>query len=219
MDDAVADEPWVRRWRHESWRIAAALVALVIAALAATDPPATTEVEIFRLVNDLATWWGWVVWLLMQAGAILVAVPAAAVALAVLVRHVRPPLTWVVGAVIATLIAGGLVGRVVERGRPGEVLPAVNLGYEIPTTGQGLPSSHTAIALAAAVVLSPYVVRWVRWTLYVAAGGVGVATVYMGANFPLDAVAGAALGLVIGSAVNLVSGIRRDRARTEALPG
>lgn len=218
MPDA-GEELWLRRWWLESWRIAVGVGVIVIAALAATDPPPTVEVELFRLINDLTTWWGWTVWLVMQSGATFVAVPVAAVALAVLVRHARSPIAFVAGAALAALVVGAMADLVVERGRPDELLTGVNLGYEIQTAGQGFPSSHTAIAFAAAVVLSPYVLRWIRWTLYLAAVGVGAATVYMGANLPFDVVAGAAFGIVVGSGINLACGIRGDRARPEALPG
>lgn len=218
MDDDP-DERWVRRWRLESWRIVAGVVALVVAASWATDPPQAWEVDVFRLVNDLTTWWGWSVWLLMQAGAVFVAVPATVVALLFLVRDVRSPLVYAAGIATSALVVGVVATTVIERGRPDELLPAVNIGYGIPTTGLGFPSTHTALAVAAAVVLAPYLLRWVRWALYAMAGGVGVATVYMGANLPLDVVAGAALGLVVGSAIDLASGIRRDRAQSETLRG
>jgi membrane-associated phospholipid phosphatase len=38
-----------------------------------------------------------------------------------------------------------------------------------------------------------------------------------GAHFPLDVIGGAAFGVVIGSSVNLMSGLRLDKVQREAL--
>jgi undecaprenyl-diphosphatase len=72
------------------------------------------------------------------------------------------------------------------------------------------------VAFAIVAVLSPYLPRWLRWALYGLAVLVAFARVYMGAHMPLDVVGGAAYGLIVGSVVNLVSGIRAERARPEA---
>lgn len=214
------DDPgttWVRRWRLELFRIALSLLVLVVATVLVADPPADWEIDLFRAVNDLTSWWGWVLWLMQQAGMVL-AIPVAALVLYFLVRHWRPPVTLVAGGLVFSWAGTRLFKEVVHRGRPGELLTDVNFGYRIPMTGPGYPSGHTAVAVTIAVVLSPYVPRWLRWSLYGLAAVVAFTRVYMGAHMPLDVVGGAAYGLIVGSAVNLVSGIRVDRARPEALP-
>ena len=59
-DPAPTDTTWVRRWRLESVRIALSVIALVVATLLVTDPPAEWEESLFRAINDLTSWWGWV---------------------------------------------------------------------------------------------------------------------------------------------------------------
>jgi membrane-associated phospholipid phosphatase len=164
-DPAPTDTIWVRRWRLESIRIALSVIALVIVTLLVTDPPAEWEESLFRAINDLTSWWGWVLWLLQQAGIVL-AVPAAAVILYFLTRHLRPPVALLGGGLVFAWAGSRLFKEIVDRGRPGEVFTDVKFGYGIPMTGPGYPSGHTAVAFAIAVVLSPYLPRWLRWGLY-----------------------------------------------------
>ena len=67
-------------------------------------------------------------------------------------------------------------------------------------------SGHAAVAVALAVVAFPYLGRRARWAVGGLAVFVCVARVYVGAHLPLDVVGGAALGLVVGAVVRLVSG-------------
>lgn len=215
-DPADTDTTWVRRWRLESVRIALLTIALMVATLLVTDPPAEWEVSLFRAINDLTSWWGWVLWLLQQAGMVL-AVPAAAVILYFLTRNLRPPVALLAGGLVFAWAGSRVFKEIVDRGRPGEVLTDVNFGYGIPMTGPGYPSGHTTVAFAIAVVLSPYLPRWLRWGLYALAAVVAFSRVYLGAHLPLDVMGGAAYGLIVGSVVNLVSGILVERARPGAL--
>ena len=215
-DENETDTGWVRRWRLESLRIALSLIALVIATVLAADPPTAWEVSLFRTINDLTSWWGWVLWLNAQAGSVL-AIPVAAAILYFLVRHWRPPVTLLAGGLAFGWLTTRIFREIFDRARPGELLTDVNFGYGIPMSGPGYPSGHTAVAFAIAVVLSPYVPRLLRLALYALAALVAFSRVYMGAHMPLDVAGGAAYGLIVGSAVNLVSGIRVARARPEAL--
>jgi undecaprenyl-diphosphatase len=215
-DDQETTAGWVRRWRLESFRIAVSLVVLLIATALATDPPAAWETSMFRTINDLTSWWGWVLWLIAQAGFVL-AIPVAAAILYFLARHWRPSATLLVGGLVFSSLGTRIIKEVVDRGRPGQLLTDVKFGYGIPMSGPGYPSGHTAVAFTIAAMLSPYVPRWLRWTLYAIAALVVFSRIYMGAHLPLDVVGGAAYGLIVGSALNLVSGIRVDRARPEAL--
>jgi undecaprenyl-diphosphatase len=215
-DPAPPGTTWVRRWRLESIRIALSVGALVVTTLLVADPPAEWEVSLFRAINDLTSWWGWVLWLLQQAG-MVVAIPVAAAFLYFLTRHLRPPVALLAGGLVFAWAGSRVFKEIVDRGRPGEVLTDVSFGYGIPMTGPGYPSGHTAVAFAIAVVLSPYLPRWLRWGLYALAAVVAFSRVYLGAHLPLDVVGGAAYGLIVGSVVNLVSGILVERASPGAL--
>ena len=105
--------------------------------------------------------------------------------------------------------AGSVVAHfmreVVGRGRPLDLLTHVVVrGPRV--TGVGYPSGHTTTAVALIAATTPYLPRWARWTAWIAAGLVALARVYVGAHLPLDVVGGAALGLAVGSAVNLALG-------------
>ena len=207
---------WVRRWRLELVRITGSLIALVIAAFLVTDPPKAWEVSLFRWANDLPRQGEWTLWPLQQAGMAL-AVPVGAIVLFFVVRHWRPPLTLVAGGIAFGWAGAKLIKEIVGRGRPAELLADVQLGFYVPLAGLGYPSGHAVVVFTLSVVFSPYVPRWLRWTLYGLGVMVAFSRVYMGAHMPLDVIGGAAYGLIIGSVVNLVSGIRAHKARPEAL--
>lgn len=207
---------WVRRWRFEGVRILVALVVLAVAIWVAADPPAAWEVEVFRVINDLPRQIQWALWPAQQAGMAL-AIPAGAVVLYFLVRHWRPPITLVAGGIVLGWGAAKLIKELVDRGRPAALLENVYFGFQGPADGLGIPSGHAVVALTLAVVFSPYVPRWLRWTIYAFAAVVCFSRIYMGAHMPLDVVGGAAFGVIIGSAVNLTSGLREDKAKAEAL--
>lgn len=207
---------WVRRWRFEGSRIVAGLVVLALATWATLDPPAAWEIDVFRTINDLPRQAEWLLWPLQQAGMAL-AIPVGAVVLWFVVRHWRPPVTLVAGGIVLGWGAAKLIKEFVDRGRPGAMLDDVSFGFDVPIEGLGFPSGHAVVAISLAVVFSPYMPRWLRWVIYALAAAVCFSRVYMGAHFPLDVIGGAAFGVIIGSAVNLTSGLRGDRARPSAL--
>jgi undecaprenyl-diphosphatase len=194
---------WVRRWRFETLRIATALIVVVTATVLAVEPLPTWEVEVFRAINDLGRQAEWPMWAMQQAGMVF-ALPVGAVILWFVVSHWR----WTAARVIKSYV---------DRGRPGALLEDVSFGWRTPIDTDGYLSGHAVVAVTLAVVLSPYMPRWLRWALYALAGVVCFSRLYMGAHLPLDVVGGAAFGVLIGSAVNLLSGLRRDRAQPEAL--
>lgn len=187
---------------------AAALLATATAL--ANDPPPAWEVSLFRAVNDLPRQAEWLLWPVQQAGMIL-AVPVGAAILWAMVRHRRPPVALLLYGVFLGWGGTKVIKLIVERARPGAILTEVQLGFDSPASGVGFPSGHAAVAVMLAVVLSPYVSLRLRWLLYTIAGLVCFARVYLGAHLPLDVIAGAAYGVIVGSLLLLTTGIPAAR--------
>jgi len=83
----------------------------------------------------------------------------------------------------------------VARPRPFLLLPGVNTLFT--TSGFSFPSTHTAMAFTAALILSRGSGRN-GYVFYIAALIVGASRMYLGLHFPSDVVAGAVIGLIVG---------------------
>jgi undecaprenyl-diphosphatase len=163
--------------------------------------PDRGEVEIFRLTNELPAWVMWIVWVPMQLGTLV------AVVVFVVVFVVRRR-----GRVAVLVLLGGLLGwcaarllkETFEHLRPAGSLTAVIVrGAE--ASGFGFPSGHCTVAAAIITVAAPYLSPSARRLSWILVGVVAFARMYVGAHLPADVVGGVALGLVVGSMVNLVS--------------
>jgi undecaprenyl-diphosphatase len=91
----------------------------------------------------------------------------------------------------------------VDRRRPG-LDPLVHL-----PTDPGFPSGHAATSFAGATMLSAFAPRY-RAVFFLLAAGIAFSRVYVGVHWPLDVLAGAALGAALASAA-LTSLRRRGR--------
>lgn len=87
------------------------------------------------------------------------------------------------------------------------ITPAIKqlTGRERPNGGDAdaFPSNHATQAFAVASVIAAHYDdrRWVQWTAYSLATGVGIARVYHGAHWTSDVIAGAAIGSLVGHTV------------------
>jgi undecaprenyl-diphosphatase len=80
----------------------------------------------------------------------------------------------------------------------------------VPTHGPSFPSGHAIVAFALAGIVAPYLSRGWRIAAYAGAVAVAFSRIYLAAHNPLDVLAGAAGGLVIAAALNLLLLPRHD---------
>jgi undecaprenyl-diphosphatase len=120
----------------------------------------------------------------------------------------RPWLWTRVGAAI--LLAESMSGALklwVERDRPPVSRPVPEPLLEAPST-YSFPSGHATVAFACATVLSLAVPR-LRWPLFALAALIAFSRVYVGVHYPGDVLAGAALGILIATALRMLAGALR----------
>jgi membrane-associated phospholipid phosphatase len=166
------------------------------------------EIQTFRAVNDLPGAGYPAIWLPMQYGT-FGTVPA--VALLAFARG-RPRLALAVGAGgTAAWMSAKALKRVVGRGRPAGIIENASI-RGVEEGDRGFPSGHAAVSAALTVIIRPNVAEGWRVPLEALAGFVPLARMYVGAHLPLDVIGGAALGLAIGSAVNLLTPTPEEKA-------
>lgn len=89
--------------------------------------------------------------------------------------------------------------------RPVYVQPTV-LQDDAPVEGGSFPSGHAAIAFTAVSLVAPHLSTRATAVACVLAGGTALIRVSQGAHHPIDALAGAAMGLGIAGGLNFVVG-------------
>jgi undecaprenyl-diphosphatase len=131
----------------------------------------------------------------------------------------RPSIAFAVPAVVllADLAASGIKAAT-DRRRPEETLDGIDVLVSTPST-TAFPSGHAATSFAAAVVLAlalpPLAIAFLAL-----AAAVSFSRLYVGVHFPLDVICGAALGVVVATALLLLArALQRSRSqRTPGLP-
>ena len=125
-----------------------------------------------------------------------------ALAVAAAVAWRRP---WLVPAVLAAVVAADLTSSAlkaaVDRDRP-KSPGGVDTLVSTPTSGS-FPSGHAATSFAAAIVLAFAFPRLAPLFLTLAAA-IAFSRLYVGVHYPLDVLAGAALGAAIATALLLL---------------
>jgi undecaprenyl-diphosphatase len=175
---------------------------------------------ITELDRDVFTWvvehrappFDWLFVALSAAGQAAILWIVLAPVLAYLAR--RPPLftTLVTGATVWTAdLLATLLKALVDRQRPYDVIPEADPLLRWDVAGS-FPSGHAATSVAGAVVLAYLLGRWWPW-LGLLAAAVAFSRVYVGVHYPLDVLAGAALGAGVGLvAIALVRRLRPTSA-------
>lgn len=193
------------------------VVSLLCAAVAASGTVPSAEAEAFHLVNDLPDWLVRIAYPVQLLGVLVV--PLLPAAVAALLRKWRLCLALALLPALKYVVEFGLIKRTVDRARPFQSLcgedPTCAHFRDVPLYGPSFVSGHAIIAGALATLVLPYLSR--RWQVaaVVLAAGVALARVYLGAHNPLDVVGGLAVGVVLGSLLNLAVGVPRQKAASE----
>jgi len=196
---------WVRR-QSDAVCVAVGLVILGLGMIAVRNGTVSGfEESIFHAINDLPQALYPLLWPFQQAGAVLV---GPAVALVAFVLGYRRLAAAALVVTVMKLVLERVVKAMVTRERPGTSIgPDIHMRGAVSATGESFVSGHAVLIAALASIVTPYLRgRWkvVPWILV---GLVLVARVYVGAHNPLDVVCGAALGVAIGGAANLIFGV------------
>jgi len=181
-------------------------VFAVCAVIAADGQVGPIERAAFHAVNGLPDWLYRPMLLFQYLGVLAMPLVVAAGALAFRRWRLAAALVLVVPLKLATERVAKLL---VQRERPGTTVPDAVLRGVHPA-GLSFVSGHAIITFAIAGLLGLVLPR--RWAVvaFVLATLNGVARVYLGAHNPLDVVGGAAVGLAIAAALDLVLDVARD---------
>ena len=184
----------------------AALGAVLFGVSAVLLKTGTTgwDESLFRLLNDVPAAAASVLTplskLFLPAGIITVVALTAGYVLA-RNRSILPVASAAAAAGVAWLLAHA-AKAIADRPRPYLVMADAVLRQQ-PAHGTSFPSSHTAVTLAVAIALVPFMAR------PLAATGIGYAVltgwsrVYLGVHYPLDILGGAGIGAAAGGVILL----------------
>jgi membrane-associated phospholipid phosphatase len=198
----------VSRVRRDVVVLVVSLAVFAVCAVVAADGRVgPIERALFHAVNGLPDWLYQPMLLFQYLGVLAMPLVVALGALVFRRWRLAAALVLVVPLKLAT---ERLVKWLVQRERPGTTVPDAVLRGVHPA-GLSFVSGHAIITFAIAGLLALVLPR--RWAVaaFVLAGLNAVARVYLGAHNPLDVVGGAAVGLAIAAALDLVLDVARDR--------
>lgn len=154
-----------------------------------------SNLTLFLKVNSLSNYTGDMLW------AVLTFFSDGLVSFIILLPWIKrkPQLIWAVliAAILFTLFGQG-IKRIVDVQRPPQVLSANDFHLIGPDWGQhAFPSGHAAMIFMLAGVFVFTISRsWLRWLLIVFATWIAISRIVVGVHWPLDIIAGAAIGWI-----------------------
>ena len=171
---------------------------------------------LFHRINH---WPGWLyppMWVVQLSG-MIGALPLLAAA-AALLRRFRLAAA-LAAATLLKVSLEAVAKTFVQRGRPAQTVPDVILRGNSAAHGLSFPSGHAMVIFAITALVAPYLKGWQKVPPWALAAAVCLSRAYLGAHFPLDVVAGAGLGILIGSVLNLVFGVPSISSKTPCADG
>jgi membrane-associated phospholipid phosphatase len=197
----------VKRIRRDLIVLLASLAVFAVCAVLADGRVGPAERAVFHAVNGLPGWLYGPMLVAQYLGVLAMPLVVAVGALALRRWRLAAALVLVVPLKLAVERVPKLL---VERERPGTSVPDAIL-HGVPSAGLSFTSGHAIITFAIAGLLVLVLPR--RWGIValVLASLNAVARVYLGAHNPLDVVGGAAIGLAVAAALDLVLDVARDR--------
>jgi membrane-associated phospholipid phosphatase len=205
-------EPVRRRVVRPLWALWTALGGLLLAVacglVAADGRVPGWEREVFQAINGLPDWLYRPMWLVQLLG--LLGVPVIVAVVALVWRKWRLALALLLLVPLKLFAERQVMKQLVERGRPGQTEPGAVL-RDVPPAGLSFPSGHAIVVFAVAVLVAPYLRGWWRVVPFGLAAMACVSRVYLGAHNPLDVVAGAGAGLLLGGLLTLLVGVPAGR--------
>ena len=190
-----------------------------VAALLLNAGALTWDVSLFRILNEVPP----------AAAAVLTPLshlflPAGIIAVVVLTvgyvvarnRSALPMATATVAAAAAWALAH-VAKAITDRPRPYEAIADAVLRQQ-PAHGTSFPSSHTAVTLAVAIALVPFLSRPFATVGITYALLVGWSRVYLGVHYPLDVLGAAGIGIAVGGVILLALGLLLHAGRPANAP-
>jgi len=199
-----------RRRKLDLALMATGAAVLVTSTLLAKRRVYGWEVAVFQVINGLPGSIRQYLWVLNQYGT-AVTIPVAT-AVALLFRRWLLALSLAISGV-AVYVLAKVIKEYVGRGRPSAFVEGVVEREMFSPDSLGYPSGHAAVAWAITIIVLAYVRGPWQIAAIALAIVVPIVRMYVAAHLPLDLIGGAALGVTVASAVNLLVGVP---ARTPA---
>lgn len=203
----------MRRRRLDVVLTVASMAVLVASTVLARRGVYRWEVVIFQAFNGLPGSFRSLLWVVNQYGT-AITIPVASVIALAFRKWILALSLLISGA--AVYVLAKVIKEYVARGRPAAVIEEVIEREGFSPNSLGFPSGHAAVAWAITIILLAYVGRPWQIAAIIVAILVPMVRMYVAAHLPLDLIGGAALGVAVASAVNLVFGVP-VRARAEGI--
>jgi undecaprenyl-diphosphatase len=194
----------MHRRRIDVVLMVAGMVVLLASTVLARRGVYRWEVVTFQAINGLPGGIRPFLWVLNQYGT-AITIPVTT-AIALLFRRWLLALSLAISGVAVYLLAR-VIKEFVARGRPADFVEDVVERETFSPSSLGFPSGHAAVAWAITLILLVYVGRPWQIAAIVLAILVPLVRMYVAAHLPLDLIGGAALGVTVASAVNLLLGV------------